>query len=55
MRLIFSGMLSLTPCGGLWEASVKSAKSHMKRVIGAQLQTYEEFNTLVIQIERVMN
>ena len=41
--------------GGLWEAAVKSAKSHMKRVIGPHPLTYEEFTTLVVQIEQVMN
>ena len=41
--------------GSLWEAAVKSAKSHMKRVIGPHPLTYEEFTTLVVQIEQVMN
>ena len=41
--------------GGLWEAAVKSAKSHIKRVVGTQLLTYEEFTTLTIQVERAMN
>ena len=40
---------------GLWEAAVKSAKSHIKRVVGVQLLTYEEFTTLAIQVERAMN
>ncbi|XP_063636142.1 uncharacterized protein LOC134806751 [Cydia splendana] len=33
--------------GGLWEASVKSTKYHLKRVIGEQKLTYEEFSTLL--------
>ena len=41
--------------GGLSEAAVKSAKSHMKRVISPIHLTYEEFTTLVLQIEQVMN
>ena len=41
--------------GGLWEAVVKSAKSHLKRIIGTQSLTYEEFNTLAIQIESTLN
>ena len=41
--------------GGLWEAAVKSAKSHLKRVIGAQILTFEELSTLLAQIEFCMN
>ena len=41
--------------GGLWEAAVKSAKSHLKRIIVAQKLTYEEFSTLVNQIESTLN
>ena len=32
--------------GGLWEAAVKSAKTHLKRVIGTQRLDYEEFSTV---------
>ncbi|KAL7290746.1 hypothetical protein TKK_0015497 [Trichogramma kaykai] len=41
--------------GGLWEATVKSCKGHLKRVIGENLLTYEELITLVIQIEGCLN
>ena len=37
--------------GGLWEATVKSAKYHMKRVIGLQKLDYEEFSTVLRQIK----
>ncbi|KAK9879018.1 hypothetical protein WA026_003831 [Henosepilachna vigintioctopunctata] len=41
--------------GGIWEANIKSAKSHIIRVIGCQILTYEELNTLVARVEAVLN
>lgn len=41
--------------GGLWEAGVKSVKTHIFRVVGNQTLTYEEFLTLLVQIESVLN
>ncbi|GBL86734.1 hypothetical protein AVEN_78956-1, partial [Araneus ventricosus] len=41
--------------GGLWEAAIKSAKLHLKRTIGNQILTYEEFLTLILQIEACLN
>ncbi|XP_060873756.1 uncharacterized protein LOC132947470 [Metopolophium dirhodum] len=41
--------------GGIWEAAVKSAKTHLKKVIGAQVYTTEEFTTLITRIEGVLN
>ncbi|GFT63917.1 uncharacterized protein TNCV_2314051 [Trichonephila clavipes] len=35
--------------GGLWEASVKSIKYHLRRVVSGSNLTYEEFLTVCIQ------
>lgn len=41
--------------GGLWEAGVKSMKTHLHRVLKNRTLTYENFNTLIIQIEACLN
>ena len=41
--------------GGLWESAVKSAKYHLRRVIGDQVLTYEEMSTVAIQVEACLN
>lgn len=41
--------------GGLWERAVRSAKHHLKRVIGTQTLTIEEFTTLTTRVEAMLN
>jgi hypothetical protein len=41
--------------GGIWEAGVKSFKSHFKRVVGSLLITAEEMHTLLTLIESCLN
>ena len=41
--------------GGLWEAAVKSAKVHLRRVIGIQVLTYPELNTVLCHVEAILN
>ncbi|KAL0891791.1 hypothetical protein ABMA27_015058 [Loxostege sticticalis] len=41
--------------GGIWEGNIKSLKTHLHRVIGNQLLTYEELLTVLVQIECIMN
>lgn len=40
---------------GLWEADIKSTKFHLTHVVGNQILTFEELNTLVIRIEGILN
>ncbi|XP_029161629.1 uncharacterized protein LOC114933291 [Nylanderia fulva] len=41
--------------GGLWEAGIKSLKSHLKRVAGSRTLSQAEFATLLCQIEACLN
>ena len=41
--------------GGLWEAAVKAAKFHLKRLVGNQRLKYDEFETVIIFVEACLN
>uniref|UniRef100_A0A1B6KZV2 Integrase catalytic domain-containing protein n=1 Tax=Graphocephala atropunctata TaxID=36148 RepID=A0A1B6KZV2_9HEMI len=41
--------------GGLWESAIKSAKHHLKRVLGNYVPTLMQFSTLTCQVEAMLN
>ena len=41
--------------GGIWKAAVKSAKLHLKKVLGDQILTFSHFYTLLKQVEACFN
>ncbi|KAL7726199.1 hypothetical protein ACLKA6_001604 [Drosophila palustris] len=41
--------------GGLWEAAVKAAKHHLLRAIGGVILATDELQTVVVEVEAVLN
>jgi len=41
--------------GGIWEASIKSAKTLIKRVIGVTVLTFKELQSLFTRVEACLN
>lgn len=54
IRFVFSPAYS-PHFGGIFEAGIKSAKFHLKRVAGNAALTFEELATLFTQIEAILN
>lgn len=46
---------SFSALWGMWESTVESFKQHLKGVVIDQLLIFEEIDTLVIEIESVLN
>ena len=44
-----------TSLWGLWEAAVKSLKTHLRKVIGETNLTFEELTTILAQIQACLN
>lgn len=41
--------------GSIYEAAVKSMKYHLARILGQRVLVYEQFSTLLAQIEGILN
>ncbi|XP_063371094.1 uncharacterized protein LOC134659355 isoform X3 [Cydia amplana] len=54
--ITFNWIPSYSPTfGGIWESGVKSVKHHFKRIVGNLCLTYEQLNTVIIEIEGILN
>lgn len=54
-RITWSTIPARAPHFGGWESSVKLMKHHLKRVLGTVRLCFEDFNTLIIEIEAIVN
>lgn len=54
-KIEWSTIPARAPHFGGWESSVKLMKYHMKRVLGEIRLCFEDFNTLVTEIEAIVN
>lgn len=54
-RIIWETIPARAPHFGGWESGVKLFKHHLKRVLGNIRICFEDFNTLIIEIEAVIN
>ncbi|KAF2883762.1 hypothetical protein ILUMI_22407 [Ignelater luminosus] len=55
-RIQFHFIPSYSPVfGGLWEAGVESSKHYFEATIGDTRLRYEELNTVIIQVEGILN
>uniref|UniRef100_A0A8D9BE06 Integrase catalytic domain-containing protein n=1 Tax=Cacopsylla melanoneura TaxID=428564 RepID=A0A8D9BE06_9HEMI len=55
-RVVWKTNPPLAPhMGGIWESQMRPIKSHLMKVVGTQILTFEELSTVLIQIEALLN